>query len=473
MQNNCLRFLGIVCFVAALASAAASVAKDENAELVQMVVDLLGDKDKDLRAVGLEQVRTEAKGEAATKQFAAQLPKLAPEVQVGLLSALADRGDVAARPAVLELLSKSKDGPVRVAAIGALGSLGEPADTQRLVQLLAADSKPEQAAARTSLVRLPGEAVPPAIAAEMKQAPPLVRVTLIEILAARRALVSIPDILPAAVDADPAVRAAAMTALGQIADPDHIAGMVQGVLKAKKGSERESAERSVALVCGRIADTEKRAEPLLAAIDKLQDTDRTAMLPALGRVGGPAALKVVEAAIADTDPQRHETGLRALCNWPEATIAPRLIELVQSDQHPEHRTMALAALIRVAPLPDKRSASEKLELLQKALAMCHRDEERNQVIKRARAIRTVESLRFVLPYLDQPPFAQTACETVVELAHHRGLREPNKAEFDKALDKVIQTSKDATVVDRANRYKKGQTWVRPTAPDISPASAAN
>jgi len=52
---------------------------------------------------------------------------------------------------------------------------------------------------------------------------------------------------------------------------------------------------------------------------------------------------------------------------------------------------------------------------------------------------------------------------VVELAHHRDLREPNKAEFDRALDKVIQTSKDATVVDRANRYKKGQTWARPTA----------
>ena len=45
----------------------------------------------------------------------------------------------------------------------------------------------------------------------------------------------------------------------------------------------------------------------------------------------------------------------------------------------------------------------------------------------------------------------------------RGLREPHKAEFDQALDKVIQTSQDATVVDRAQRYKKGQTWVRPKA----------
>jgi hypothetical protein len=56
-----------------------------------------------------------------------------------------------------------------------------------------------------------------------------------------------------------------------------------------------------------------------------------------------------------------------------------------------------------------------------------------------------------------------ACETIVELAHHRGLREPNKPEFDRALDKVMATSKNATTVDRAKRYKNNQTWVRPKA----------
>ena len=79
------------------------------------------------------------------------------------------------------------------------------------------------------------------------------------------------------------------------------------------------------------------------------------------------------------------------------------------------------------------------------------------MLKRVRAVRTIESLRFVAPYLDKPEFAQAACATVVELAHHRKLREPNKAEFDKALDAVIRISKDPGVVDRARRYKKGQT----------------
>ncbi len=434
-------------------------------ELVDLVVGLLTDADKDVRALGFDQVRSEAKGEAATKQFAALLPQLSPDAQVGLLDALTDRGDAAARPAVLDILATSREEPVRVAAIGALGFLGDPADAESLVQLLTKGSQAEIEAARTSLVRLPGDAVPATIAAAMKQAAAPLRITLIEILAGRRAFDTLPDLLSAAVDVDPKVRTAAMVALGQLAGPEQIPGMVQGVLKAKKGREREAAEKAVMLVCNRIADPPTRAEPLVAAINKLAAADRSTLLPTLGRVGGPSATKIIEGAIAASDPVLHEIGIRSLCNWPDVSSVPRLIELTGKDPHADHRTMTLRALIRIAPLPDARSDAERLALLQQAMSLCARDSERNLVLQRARAVRTPETLRFVLPYMDQPAHAQQACETIVELAHDRKLRDANKAEFHAALDKVMATSKDATVIDRANRYKQGQTWVRPAEPE--------
>jgi hypothetical protein len=332
------------------------------------------------------------------------------------------------------------------------------------VRLLTAGSKAEQVAARTSLVRLAGASVPRAILAEMDQAAGPLRVALIEILVTRRARDTIPDLLAMSLDADPAVRMAAMAALGQLAGPQHIAGMVQGVLKAKPGRERAAAEKAVMFVCGRISDAEQQATPLLAALDELAAADRLALLPTLGRVGGPAARTIIEAAMADPDPAVHQTGLRALCNWPDASIAPRLIELVRCAQHAADRTMALRALIRIAPLPDGRPADQRLQLLQQAMTMCMRDAERNLVLQRASAIRILPTLHFVIPYIDQPTYAQQACKTVVELAHHRGLREPNKAEFHRALERVIQTSRDATVVERARRYRKGQTWARPIEP---------
>jgi hypothetical protein len=240
---------------------------------------------------------------------------------------------------------------------------------------------------------------------------------------------------------------------------------LQGVLKAERGAERDAAERAVMMVAARIADAERRADPLLAAMERLNDEERLSVLPALGRIGGGKALAVVEQAIASADPKQHEAGIRALCNWPDASIAPRLVVLAETDEHADHRRMALAALIRVAPLPDQRPPAEKLALVKKVMAMCEQDQDRKLVLKRASAIRAVETLRFVIPYLDQPELAQQACESVVELAHHRGLREPNKAEFHRALDRVLQTSKDAVVIDRANRYKRDQTWVRPKAGD--------
>jgi len=87
------------------------------------------------------------------------------------------------------------------------------------------------------------------------------------------------------------------------------------------------------------------------------------------------------------------------------------------------------------------------------------EQQKALVLKRASAILSLETLRFVAPYMDQPEFAQVACKTVVELAHHKELRQPNKAEFDKALDKVIALSKDPVVLLRARRYQKDQTWV--------------
>ena len=128
------------------------------------------------------------------------------------------------------------------------------------------------------------------------------------------------------------------------------------------------------------------------------------LLSTLGRIGGPAALQTIETAIAD--PALHAVGVRALCNWPDASVAGRLVEIFQSDEHPKDRDLALAALIRIAPLPDGRPDDERLALLKSVMGMCTRTEDQNSVIKRARAIYTVDTLRFVVPYLDEPAHAQ-------------------------------------------------------------------
>src|SRR5947207_1641350 len=75
---------------------------------IDLIIEFLGDKDKATRALAFEQIRTGAKGEAATLKFAELVPKTPVETQIGLLSALAGRGDRAAAPAVRSILAEAK-----------------------------------------------------------------------------------------------------------------------------------------------------------------------------------------------------------------------------------------------------------------------------------------------------------------------------------------------------------------------------
>ena len=186
-------------------------------------------------------------------------------------------------------------------------------------------------------------------------------------------------------------------------------GWLPASLKAERGRERENAEKCVMFVCNRLKEADRRAEPLLAAMKPLDGEKRLLMLSTLGRVGGPAARDLIESAVANSDKKVHELGLRALCNWPNAAIVPRLTELATKDEHPSHRIMALRGLIRVAPLRDDRTDAARLKLLQNAMAMCTRDTERLLVIDRSRAVRTLDTLDFVMSFVDDPKFTEQAC----------------------------------------------------------------
>lgn len=429
---------------------------------IQQIIKLLGGNDREFRAAGLEQIRKSAKGEAATKLFAAELSKLDANGQVALLHALADRGDAAARPSVLQLASSSPDENVRAATIASLGKLGSAADVPVLIKSLSAKSTVEQAAARRSLVEISGKTISKTIAAEMKSAPAAVKVQLIDILATRRASSELPAFVAASVDNHPSVRMAAMNALGQLGRSEQIPSMLVGVRMAQPGGERDNAEKNVALVCARIGNEEARADTLINALKSVaaDDRDRDQFLSLVGRVGGKKLIDYVRDVATGPDAARRRLGIDALSKWPEASVADVLLEIATKANNPAEQKQAFQGFVKIGATRDNRNDKQRLERMKQAMKYAHTPEEKNLVINRTRSAYDVESLRFVLPYVDQPKYGQIACETIVEIAHHREVRDPHKAEFDKALDKVIRTSKDPIVVERAQRYKRGETWDR-------------
>ncbi len=358
------------------------------------------------------------------------------------------------------LLHSSGDENVRAAAILALGKLGKPVDLPLLITLLSSKAAAEQAAARAALTQIRGETINKALAAELPSVSQAIKPALIEVLAARRASSELPTFLSASVDDNGQVRTAAMAALGQLGGADQLAAMIPGILKAQPGGERDAAEKNVALVCSRIDNEDERGAKLVQALDAVGLDKRDQLLSLAGRVGGKTLIDFVGQIATGSDAGRRKLGIDALSKWPNASAADKLLEIANNTNDSAERSQAFQGYVKIAATRDQRNDQERLDRMKQAMKAAKSHEEQLLVINRCRTAYDVKTLRFVLPYVDEAPFAEMACETIVELAHHREIRDPNKVEFNKALDEVIAISKNAEVVERANRYKRGETWER-------------
>jgi len=436
---------------------AAETASASTNQAAETVLACLVDDDADLRAVALDAIRHRLKGEWFTRRVAETLPTLPANQQSTLLVALADRGDAAALPAATQALVAANDAGVRAAAIALIGRLGGPADVGTLVAALSAGG-PQQDAARRGLVEITGADAAAAIRAAATAGPSAARALVIDALAERRDRAALPVLEQAAVDDDAAVRQAAMRALARFGGPAQIPAMVQSLLKSS-GEEERAAQLAITTVCTGAGDDVRATDALIERYESADDRARANLLPALARVGGPKVIAIVDAMLAD--PARRARGLDALSKWPDATVKDRLLDLLAKTTDPKEKQLLLGTLIRLAPLPDnKLNDAAKLDLLVKTMALCERTEDKARVLERANAIRTIETFRFVAPYLDDPALAEPACRSVVELAHHQKLRDAHKDEVTAALDKVLGITKNEELVERATRYKAGQTWDR-------------
>jgi HEAT repeat protein len=352
-----------------------------------------------------------------------------------------------ALPAIVRAL-QSDAVPVKRSAVVALSEAGDASTVPILLDLMFSGGE-LTADARTSLEAMDGEAVDLALINVMQTTEGSGRRrTLIDILNNRRALSAIPAFLAEVRGDDKSVRRNAMTALGRLAGPDHVADMIQGLWKTE-GGDRDHAERAITGVCQRISDGNDQAGPVMAVYVDSDDSQKNGLLPLLGRIGSPDALKAIRKALTDGDPDRYQAGVRGIANWPDSTVAEDLLHIAETGRGEAERITALRALARVVVRRGELREKEQLEFLTRGMQLAIRKEERKLILDRAKAIRRIEALQFVVPYLDQPELAEQACRSIVELARDTGFRNRHKEEFRAAILKVTQTTKDRGLAAKA------------------------
>jgi HEAT repeat protein len=416
------------------------------------IIELLQSDDADEREIAAGQIET-VLGTGALRASEKTFARLPPPAKVLLLAALAHQGDKSAMP-VAVTAAESDDEGVRLAGIRALGTLGDASVVASLIKWIKSGGD-QAGAARNSLERLSASGVDEAVLEALDQADSALRGTLIEVLDARKAVIAVPVLIDHAEHDDGGVRSRAISALGNVAEPKDVSAMIKLLFNKPKGRERDATEKAIVLVCDRIEEEDRQADPILEELAQAGQEQRCLLLPLLGRVGGDKALEAIREAVKDEATEVQEAAVRGLCNWPDASVAEELLKLAEDSENAAHRNWALRAHVRVIALPSSRPPAKSLEMFKKAMELADRDENKRLIVSRVSTVRLVETLRWVLPYLDDEALAQQACRTVVELAHHRGLREPNQGEFDPALKKVIRISRDKGLIDRAKRYLEG------------------
>jgi HEAT repeat protein len=358
-------------------------------------------------------------------------------------------GQASLRGAILDAL-RSGDQNVRLAALRALEKVGTADDVPTLAQLATtAGSDAERRAAFQTLSTLSAEGTDEAIRTCLGRAPPNISVTLIRGLVARHATSAVPGLLTAAKHASPQVRAEAFQALQALADGDAAAALVKLLAQTPRGREREAAERAVSAACRKIPDPQRQADPLLAALDGADVTARCALLPALGRLGGDRALELIHAAMKDPSPQVQDAGVRALANWPDAGVAPGLLEIVQHGSKQSHRIWALRAYARVVAIPGRRPPPQTFNMLRQAMSLARRTEDKQLILSRLAAVRTPEALEMALSLTCDKALRGEATKTAAALAE--ALRTSHPAASRAAIHRLLPLTNDPALRARLNR----------------------
>ncbi|MBN2023813.1 MAG: HEAT repeat domain-containing protein, partial [Pirellulales bacterium] len=281
---------------------------------------------------------------------------------------------------------------------------------------------------------------------------PAARLVLVRAARERRSRGAVPVLLELSQSTDEAVRLASLAALGVLGDSSTVEPLVARLLAAGTSQERAAAERAVWLCAQKGDEPDRRADAVLAAIEKSSGRDLAALLPVLGRIGAPRALAVIRDAVKNPDPAVHRAAVTALANWPDATVAAELLDLAKNEEHEASRVRALRGYIRVVTLRDVRPDDQTLAMLRPAVALASRLEEKRLIVSRLAAVVTPDSLELAASHLDEPELRKEAISTCVSLAEALLPSHPEPAKA--AMRRVLAVTTDQAVRARLERHLK-------------------
>lgn len=409
-------------------------------EGVPLLIEQLQSGEKAMVSVALMTAR-ELSGPRVSQELVSALDELDPDLQELLIPALADRGDAGVRPAMLEA-AKSGGSQVRVAAIEVLESLGDASCVPVLLNAAVADNEDVAAAAKSALKALPGEEVDDTLVDRLSTATGDKRVALIELIGERR-IDAVQPLLKAVDDDDPAVRAAALEALGEVASLEEVPVLIERVVDPSYSQDADVALKALRAACIRMPEREACARKLADALGQASAAAQEAILETLQGMGGETALETVADAARSDDRHLQDVATRVLGEWMSANAGPVLLELAKDDDCP-YQVRALRGYIRLPrQFGTRMSDEERVSMCRKAWEAAQRDAERELVLQVIERYPSVGMLRLAVDATQHASLQDEATAVAISVAQ----KISGEADVEELLEEVQREPVELEIIE--------------------------
>ncbi len=357
-----------------------------------LLVEQLRSPDKALFLVGLQTAR-EITDKAIGATLVAEISK-APDNRAALMvQALADLKGTVDHEELLKLASQgSKE--VRLAAIGAVGRIGDASCVMPLIKI-AVESSDLFATVKAALVGLPDETVNQEILARLPSAQGAIDFQLlIEVIGLRR-IEATNELVKALNSPKPLIRSAALESLGSTVSQDRLPLLVSQVVTPNHAEDLGAALQALKTAAVRMPDREACATTLAAAIDAAPAAAKAALIDIVGSVGGTASLRTVAQYSKSTDASLRSVGTELLGKWMTIDAAPVLLDLAKYGPADRYQGRTVKGYIRIAR-QFVMSDEERAKMCINALDIAKLDADQKSVIEILKIKPSVETLKVAI-----------------------------------------------------------------------------
>ena len=379
---------------------------------VPLLVEQLRSADKDTFHLGLTVAR-ELPHKEVGEALAAELARAPVERQPLLLTVLADRGDPAGLPAILEA---ARQGPkeMRVVAIRAIKKMQVASAAPALLDAATAEGAVGSAALDT-LAALKGSDVDREIVERLEKAEGNSRAVLMRLAGQRRIADAVPVLEKALDDPDKEIRAAALFALGQTIVPADLPKLIAVAMSPTRKEDAEAAVAALRSAATRMPDREATAQRLNAEMATAPIDGKIMVLEILTDMGGPRALAAVAAATRSDSPELQDAGTRLLGQWMSPDAAEVTLDLARTLKNEKYRNRVMKGCIRILrqfEMPDEK----RIALSAEAIKASRLPEEEILICEVLRRTPTKATLDLAVSLLSDPETEDVAAKTAVEIA---------------------------------------------------------